>query len=136
MAKWSCIFLLGVAPVVFGQQAELDRLVAESTRLRAMTPAGEYPWDHFGKVRRPEWTNLKHLLRDWIESRLPANLPALDREYRGLEAQLKAELERAGVLEPEKPAARAGYVSSVKLSRAADYPGALLVRLALRPIRL
>lgn len=120
MAKqWWRIFLLGVAPVVFGQQIELDRLVTESVRLRELTPAV--------KVERPDWTNLKHLLRDWIESRLPANLPALDQGYQGLEAQLTAELRRASVLEPEKPSAEAGYVASVKLSRPAEYPGALLV---------
>jgi hypothetical protein len=126
MAKWWCIFLLGFAPVVFGQQTELDRLVAESVRLRDLTPAGKYLQDHIGKVTCPDWNNLKHLLRDWIESRLPANLAVLDREYRGLEAQLTAELWRAGVLEPEKPSAEAGYVE-LNFSRPTGYPGALMV---------
>ncbi|MGA2740431.1 MAG: hypothetical protein ABSG65_23715 [Bryobacteraceae bacterium] len=127
MAKWWCLFLLGVAPVVFGQQTELDRLVAESIRLRELTPVGQYSQDPFGKVTRPDWTNLKHFLRDWIESRLPANLAALDREYQGLGAQLTAELWRAGLTEPEKPSAEAGYVSSVNLSRPMEYPGVLMV---------
>jgi hypothetical protein len=127
MAKWSCIFLLGVAPVVFGQQAELDRLVAESMRLRELTSTAENRQDHFVKVERPDWTNLKHLLRDWIESRLPANLQALDEQYQGLEAELRTGLLRAAVLEPDKPAAEAGYVSSVKLLRPAEFPGALVV---------
>jgi hypothetical protein len=121
MAKWWCILLLSVAPVVFGQQPELNRLVAESMRLRE-----QFRQDP-GKVTRPDWAKLKHLLCDWIESRLPANLPSLDREYQGLESQLTAELWKAVVLEPDRASARAGYVSSVKLSRPAEYPETLLV---------
>jgi len=119
MPKWLCIFLLGIAPVVVGQPAELDRLVAESERLRGR--------EDFGKLTRPDWTNLQHALRDRIELRLPANLPALDREYQGLEAQLTAQLRKAGVLAPDKPSAESGYVSFVKLSRPPEDPGALLV---------
>jgi hypothetical protein len=119
MLKWLCILLLGVAPAVFGQRTELDGLLAESRRLRER--------DDGAKVTRPDWINLKHALRDWIESRLPANLPALDREYRGLEAQLTAELQRAGAFETEKPSAEAGYVGLVRLSRPPEYPGALVV---------
>jgi hypothetical protein len=123
MLKWLCILLLGVAPAVFGQRAELDGLVAESRRLRERD---------FATVTRPDWTHLKHLLRDWIESRLSPDLPALDREDRGLEARLTAELERAGVFEPEKPGADVGYVSSVKLTRPADYSDALVVEAGIR----
>jgi hypothetical protein len=106
------ILLLSVAPVLFGQQTELDRLVAESARLRERA--------HAAPITRPDWSNLQHLLRNWIESRLPANLPALDREYQGLEAQLTAELWKVGVLARNWPGADAGYVSAVKLSRPAD----------------
>ena len=120
MPKWRWIFLLGVAAVLFGQQTGLDRLVAESARLRERARAAP--------LTRPDWTNLKHLLRDWIESRLPANLPALDREYQGLEAQLTSELWKAGVLARDWPGADAGYVSPVKLSRRAEYSGALVVQ--------
>lgn len=129
MSKW-CILLLCAAPTVFGQ-TELDRLVAESVRLRDLTPAGEYSQDHFAKVTRSDWMNLEHALRDWVESRLPANTPALDRNYPGLETQMTAELLRAGVLEPKKLNAEAGYISSVKLSRPTEYPGALLVATAI-----
>jgi hypothetical protein len=118
--RWWCILLLGVAPALCGQQTELDRLVAESARLRERARTARFT--------RPEWTNLKHLVRDWIESRLPANLPALDREYQGLEAQLRAELWKAAVLAREWPGADAGYVSAVKLSRPTEYPDVLAVR--------
>jgi hypothetical protein len=124
MARWWYLFLFGVAPVVSGQQHELDRLVTESVRLRELTDRQ----DHFGEVTRSDWTNLKHLLRDWIESRLPADLPAFDRVYQGLESQLTAELRRAGVAEPRERAAEADYVPSVKLSRPAEYADELMVQ--------
>jgi len=111
---------------MFGLQIELDRLVAESGRLR------EQFRQDAGKVERSDWANLKHSLRGWIESRLPANLPGLERDYQGLESQFTAELRKADALEADRFSARAGYVSLVKLSRPAEYPEALLVEAGLR----
>lgn len=119
----------GCRPALFGQSAELDRLVAESARIRSLTPTQKYAGhDTFGSVKRPDWTGLKNLLRDWIESRLPANATELDAEFPSLEARLTADLQRAGLLEPEKATADAGYIASLKLSRAAEYPGGLMVQ--------
>src|SRR5580658_3439021 len=71
MVKWWCIFLLGVAPLISGQQPELDRLVVESMRLRE-----QFRQDP-GKVTRPDWARLRHLLCDWIES--PSSQPPIAR---------------------------------------------------------
>jgi len=106
-------------PALFGQQAELKRLVAESQRLRALkTPSN-----------RASWTELKDLLRDWIESRLPGNSAELNAAFPGLEARMTAELSRAGLLEPETlDPMTTGYVPPLKLLRPAEIPGALIVQ--------
>jgi hypothetical protein len=62
-----------------GQDA-LARLVAESVPLRVS--------------EQIDRTKQKDALRDWIESRLPANLKELDASFGNLEAQLNSELER------------------------------------------
>jgi hypothetical protein len=113
---WGCVFLFALTPLLFAQ-GELDRLVAESVRLRGVP---QRPSDDALKSQ-------KKLLRDWLESRLPANLAALDAASPGLEAQLSAELWRAGLLAPENVEG-AGYVSKLKLSRPGEYPGALVVQ--------
>lgn len=99
LAKWCCwVFLLLWKPALFGQQPELKRLVAESQRLRALTPeSAESELPDFGKFTRPSWSGLKGWLRDWIESRLPRNSTELDAAFPGLEARLRAELARAGL---------------------------------------
>ncbi len=119
---WGCVFLFALTPLLFAQ-GELDRLVAESVRLRGIPP----PADDASISRGEQWVQQKNLLRDWIESRLPANLAALDAASPGLEAQLSAELWRAGLLAPENVEG-AGYVSKLKLSRPGEYPGALVVQ--------
>ncbi|MGH9613954.1 MAG: hypothetical protein ACRD4P_12825 [Bryobacteraceae bacterium] len=118
MAKWCCwVFLSLWIPALFGQQAELARLVAESEHLRALRTAGP----------RASWTDLKNLLRDWIESRLPDNLTELDAAFPGLETRMPAELSRACLLQPEKLDPITGYIWRLKLSRPAEFPGALIV---------
>jgi hypothetical protein len=114
MFKLGCavLFLAG-APFLFGQD-ELNRLVAESVPLRASTDI--------------DWTNQRSALRDWIESRLPRNIAALDADFSNLETRLNAELRQAGLAEPELPDYGFGYISKVTLSRPAEYPGALVVR--------
>jgi hypothetical protein len=114
MSKLGCVaLLLAGAPFLFGQD-ELSHLVTESVPLRASTDV--------------DWTKQKNALRDWIESRLPRNIAALDADFSNLETRLNAEIQQAGLAEPETPNYRFGYVSNVKLSRPNEYPGALVVR--------
>jgi hypothetical protein len=114
MFKLGCVVLfLAGAPFLFGQD-ELSHLVAESVPLRASTDIN--------------WTNQRSALRDWIESRLPRNIAALDADFSNLETRLNAELRQAGLAEPELPDYGFGYISKVTLSRPAEYPGALVVR--------
>ncbi len=115
---WWWLFLAAATPTLFGQSAELDRLVAESARIRALIKTDQ----------QVESTDLKNLLRDWIETHLPANATEFDAEFPSLEARLTADLRRAGLLEPEKSTANFGYVDSLKLSRPESYPGGLIVQ--------
>jgi hypothetical protein len=89
MFKLGCavLFLAG-APFLFGQD-ELNRLVAESVPLRASKDV--------------DWTQQKNALRDWIESRLPRNITALDADFSNLEARLNGEIQQAGLTEPVTP---------------------------------
>jgi len=118
---WWWLILAAATPALFGQSAELDRLVAESARIRAVIEAHQ-------QVAPTEWTDLKSLLRDWIESRLPANAPELEAAFPSLEARLTAELWRSGLLEREKSTREFVYVASLKLSRSESYPGGLMVQ--------
>src|SRR5580700_686404 len=114
MFKLGCVVLfLAGAPFLFGQD-ELSHLVAESVPLRASTDI--------------DWTNQRSALRDWIESRLPRNIAALDADFSNLEARLNEEIQQAGLAEPELPDYGFGYISKVTLSRPSEYPGALVVR--------
>jgi len=107
------VLLLAAAPVLFGQ-GELSHLVAESVPLRGSATI--------------DWSNQKSALRDWIESRLPRNMAALDAGFSNLEALLNAELKQAGLAAPEHTDVLTGYVSRLVLSRQAEYPGALVVQ--------
>ncbi len=128
MAKYWCLVFVAAAPVLLAQRQDVQRLVAESARVRKITASTPDRDDnYFGKFKRPGWSRLRELLRDWIESRLPTSVEALDAGYAGMEARLTAELRRAGLLEPQKPVAEAGYISSLKFSRLEGYRGALLV---------
>jgi hypothetical protein len=69
---WCAVLLVVAAPFLFGQD-ELNHLVAESVPLRASATIN--------------WTNQKSALRDWIESRLPHNIAALDAGFSSLEAR-------------------------------------------------
>ncbi len=120
------VLLLAATPFLFGQGA-LDRLVAESVRLRGIDPASPDP-DKPDSSPRDRWTNQKNALRDWMESRLPANITELDATFSNLEAQLVTELDRAGLSEPENLEVGFGYVSRLKFSRPTEYPGALVVQ--------
>jgi hypothetical protein len=112
MSKLCCtVLLLYAAPFLFGQEA-LTRLVAESVPLRGSE-----------EVDR---TIQKDALRDWIESRLPANITELDAGFSNLETQLNAEVGRAGLIEPSD--FQFGYVSKLTLMRPIEYPSALVVR--------
>ena len=112
MSKLCCtVLLLYAVPFLLGQGA-MARLVAESVPLR-----GRYNVD---------WTKQKDALRDWIESRLPANITELDAGFSNLETQLNAEVGRAGLTEPSD--FRFGYVSKLTLMRPIEYPAALVVR--------
>ena len=92
---WWWLFLAAATPTLFGQSAGLDRLVAESARIRALIKTdGE-----------EESTDLKSLLRDCIETHLPENGTELDAEFPSLEARLTADLRRAGLWKPEKSTA-------------------------------
>ncbi|HEV8040002.1 MAG TPA: hypothetical protein VGP62_14130, partial [Bryobacteraceae bacterium] len=75
------VLLLAAAPVLFGQD-ELSHLVAESVLLRTKANV--------------DWAKQKNALRNWIESRLPRNMAALDAGFSNLEARLNAELKQAG----------------------------------------
>ena len=107
---WRVLLFLAAAPFMFGQDA-LVQLVAESVILRSSTEI--------------DWSKQRSALRDWIESRLPRNKAALDADFSNLEARLNAELQQAGLAEPELPNHGFGYVSKVTLSRPA---GVLLVK--------
>jgi hypothetical protein len=63
-----------------------------------------------------------------IESRLPANLSTLETASSSLEAQLTAELWRAGMFQPEKPGSAVGYISSLSVQRPAEYPNVVIVQ--------
>jgi hypothetical protein len=123
---WWPVLLLAAVPSLFGQD-ELSHLVAESVILRASAAASQDP-DKPDSSPRDLWTRQKNALRDWIESRLPANIAALDANFSNLEARLGAELDRAGLTEPEGTEAGTGYVSKLELSRPAEFPDALIVR--------
>ncbi len=69
-------------------------------------------------------------MRDWIESRLPANLGELDRAFPQLEPQLNAELWRAGISVPQNAISDAGYVSKLAFSRLATESDLLIVQTA------
>jgi hypothetical protein len=107
------VLLLAAAPVLFGQD-ELSHLVAESVLLRTKANV--------------DWAKQKNALRNWIESRLPRNMAALDAGFSNLEARLNAELKQAGLAAPEHTDVLTGYVSRLVLSRQAEYPGALVVQ--------
>jgi hypothetical protein len=106
------LLLLAAAPVMFGQDA-LNHLVAESVLLRGSADI--------------DWTRQKSALRDWIESRLPSNVAQLNADFSNLETRLNAELQQAGLAEPEDPNVRFGYVSRLRLTRPVLYPEALVV---------
>lgn len=125
MTKLRCFGILIAAPLVLlGDQGELASLVSESVRLRGLSPIAT-PHE---MLTRPDWTELETRLRNWIESRLPANLSALEAAFPTLEAQLTSELWRAGVFQPEKPDAAVGYVSLLKALRPAEYPNVVVVQ--------
>jgi hypothetical protein len=112
MSKLCCtVLVLYTAPIVFGQDA-LTRLVAESVPLRVS--------------EEMDRTKQKDALRDWIESRLPANITELDAGFSNLETRLNAEVGRAALLEASD--FHFGYVSKLMLMRPVEYPGALVVR--------
>jgi hypothetical protein len=126
MPKLWCPVFLAMAPFLLGQD-ELNRLVAESVVLRASAAASQDP-DKPDSSPRDLWTRQKNALRDWIESRLPANITALDADFSNLEARLDAELEQAGLTEPEGTEVGTGYVSKLELSRPGGFSDALIVR--------
>ena len=120
MSRFACaVLLLAAAPFLFGQD-ELNRLVAESVPLRASA-------EREGSAR-DRWTKQKNALRDLIESRLPANITALNADFSNLETRMNAELEQAGLIQPEGTEVGTGYVSKLELSRPAEFPDALVVR--------
>jgi hypothetical protein len=111
------------APVVFGQEITTDALVRASARLRRFSANASDPdIKAFAAVTRPQWTPLEILLDDWTEARLPPNLGELDRSLPGLENRLTAELRGAGLI------GRHGNIDSVKLSRAANFRDAVVVK--------
>ena len=114
MFKLGCVVLLLAAVQVVLGQDELNRLVAESVPLRASADV--------------DWTKQKNALRDWIESRLPRDIAALDAGFSDLQTRMNAELEQAGLTEPEGTEVGTGYVSKLELSRPAEFPGALVVK--------
>ncbi|HLN00048.1 MAG TPA: hypothetical protein VK335_12240 [Bryobacteraceae bacterium] len=129
MAKlWFCGVLITAPLVLWADHGELNRLIAESTRLRELTPNANPYEDHFGRLTRPDWTELENRLRDWIESRLPANISTLGAALPTMEAQLTSELRRAAVFQPENPDAVVGHVSMLKVSRPVEYPNVVAVQ--------
>jgi hypothetical protein len=128
----SWLALLFATRVLLAQTAPLERLAAESTQLRAFSPIAKADDPSFpDEFKRNKWTPVETALRDWIESRLPANRTELDRALPQLNSQLTADLWRAGLFEPEKPVAFAGYVSDLTISRPAEDANLLIVRTAM-----
>jgi len=122
MAKlWWCFILSSSPFLLWGDQGELDRLVAESTRVRSLTP-------DFSELTRQDWKGLQTSFRSWLESRLPNDAPALDVMFPKLEGQLKAELRSHDLLQPDKPEGAVGYVSALKLIQPSEYRNAVIVQ--------
>ena len=115
--------------MLLSQTPPLERLVAESAQLRASSPIANADRPSFAdEFKRSKWTPVEIALRDWIESRLPTNRAELDRAFPQLKSQLTGDLWRAGLVEPEKPVAFAGYVSDLTFSHPAEDNDLLIVR--------
>ncbi len=129
MRTYSYLVALTVAAahVLTGQQIELTSLVGASARLRTAVSSGN-EIDDFGKLTRSQLDEYESILRDWIESRLPASSTELDVRFPLLQSQLTAELWRAGVIEQSQLVQRVGDISELQLLRPAEYPGVLLVQ--------
>jgi hypothetical protein len=129
MVKLWCCGILILGPfVLLGDQGALESLVAESVRLRGLTPIAVQHHDHFNEVTRGDWTELENRLRNWIESRLPANLSILETAFPSLQAQMTAELWRAGVFEPDRPGGAVGYISLLNVLHPAEYPNVMIIQ--------
>lgn len=118
---WWLLLLAAATPTLFGQSTELERLVAESEHIRALIKTE-------GEVTPSEWADLKKVLRDWIELRLPSNLAELNAQFPSREARLTADLRRAGLLERQRSTADFGNIASLKFSRPDSYPGGLMIQ--------
>ena len=99
---------------LFGALEVPPDVVAESVRLRGLS-----------ELKRPDWTEFQNRLRNWLESRLPADISTLEAALPTLEARLTSELSRAGMLASSHDVA--GYVSVLKVSRPAEHPNTVII---------
>jgi hypothetical protein len=79
------ILLLLLASPLFGQDPALDRLKREAVLLKAATPGTQ------------SVSQFHALLRDWIESRLPANKASMPGSLSAIESGMQMQLRMAGM---------------------------------------
>ncbi len=125
------VVFTAAAHLLYGQQPELTSLIAAAARLRA-TASSVNGIESIGKLSRSQFNEYSSILREWIESRLPANLTELERRFPLLQPQLTAELWRAGVMAEGQQSERVGDVSEIELSEPVEYPGVVVVKAGVR----
>jgi hypothetical protein len=124
MRVWIFGLLLLTPLLLSSDKKELDRLADESARMQALAKKDNHPL-------RPDWASMESRLREWVESRLPANLMVLENEFPGLETRLKSELKKRGIFQEGRSDAKPGYVSMLKILRPAEYRTAMIVQLGI-----
>src|SRR5579863_7256635 len=87
------VILLIAVSALCAQETPLTRLKREAERSKSSK----------------EVTAVHAALRDWIESRLPADKGALDVEFPSLEGAMTKDLESAGLAEPKEPDPEQGF---------------------------
>jgi hypothetical protein len=106
------LFVITLAPPIWAQESQLETLRATLTPLR--TPAKEHPSENWwGAV--PELTDVKHQLRDLVESRLSALKENGDEKATA--SAINAEIEATGLTSSGDHENLIGFLGAIELSR-------------------
>jgi hypothetical protein len=121
------VALAFAATALFGQDPALERLKREAENAKVAPEDKDAQADDFARV-----APLHRALRDWIESRLPADKASIRGSFSNLELEMQKELQTSGLVEDDSfdddlgSNERLGHVS-VQFHEMAELPGTLLV---------